>query len=368
MPQYGHYNRLKTPAPLISGTPAKTDTVYARQRLQNPMRDLNLKATEYFEAVARLGTVTKAADELGVSPSAVSQQITGLETQLGVKLFRREKKRLVLTLDGDRLFQTATQAFGAIRNTRSAITHQRELRMLTIRVSPSFGVRWLGPRVGAFAAAHRDWAIRIDATPEFSAFDTENIDLDLRYGIGSWNGLSNISVLHDLVLPLCSPSYLAQLRGKSSDIAEQLAQARLIDSVKSLLRWDLWLATHRITLDRVSYPFRFDRSSMSIEMAKQGEGICLESVTLCLPDLQNGALVPFCPSIPVLDFPAYWLVCPPRHFNRRIVKRFADWLTDTAAQHDDAARSVLSVSGCTINTDAKIDLLHGAQASDFEGK
>lgn len=76
------------------------------------MRDLNIKATEYFEAVARLGTVTKAAEELGVSPSAVSQQVRLLEAQFGVKLFRREKRRLVLTLDGDRLFQRASQAFG----------------------------------------------------------------------------------------------------------------------------------------------------------------------------------------------------------------------------------------------------------------
>ncbi|MDP2778780.1 LysR family transcriptional regulator, partial [Devosia sp.] len=88
------------------------------------MRDINIKATEYFEAVARLGTVTKAADELGVSSSAVSQQVTILERQLGIKLFRREKKRLVLTLDGDRFFKTATQAFRALRNSKSAIVQQ----------------------------------------------------------------------------------------------------------------------------------------------------------------------------------------------------------------------------------------------------
>lgn len=129
------------------------------------MRDINLKATEYFEAVARLGTVTKAAQELGVSPSAVSQQIGALEAQFGVKLFRREKRRLILTLDGDRLFQTTTQAFGALRNARSAIGRQRDMRSLTIRVSPSFGVRWLGPRIADFANRNTDWNIRIDATP-----------------------------------------------------------------------------------------------------------------------------------------------------------------------------------------------------------
>ena len=92
------------------------------------MRDLNLKATEYFEATARLGSVTKAASELSVSPSAVSQQIKALETQFGVVLFRRDKQRLTLTPDGERLFQTTTKAFAALRNARNAISRPRDLR------------------------------------------------------------------------------------------------------------------------------------------------------------------------------------------------------------------------------------------------
>jgi len=176
------------------------------------MRDINIKAMLYFEAVARLGTVTKAGDELGKSPSAVSQQVRLLERQFGVKLFRREKRRLVLTLDGDRLFQTAAQAFGAIRNARSAITRQRDLRKLTMRVSPSFGVRWLGPRIASFTTENPEWNIRVDATPDFTAFETEAVDFDLRYGLGGWTGLTVNCIMHDLVLPLCSPEYLGACR------------------------------------------------------------------------------------------------------------------------------------------------------------
>ena len=321
------------------------------------MRDLNLKAMEYFEAVARLGTVTKAAEELAVSPSAVSQQVATIETQLGVKLFRREKQRLVLTLDGDRMFQTVTQAFGAIRNARSAIAHQRDLRNLTIRVSPSFGVRWLGPRIGSFAAGNPDWNIRVDATPDFSAFDTEGVDFDLRYGTGTWSGLTVLPVMHDLVLPLCSPEYLERLRQLSGDPAEQLAQARLIDSVKMLYRWDLWLAGNRIALPNLTYPFRFDRSSMSIELAKQSIGIALDSVTLCLEELERGELVPFSTRFPVIDFAAYWFVCPPRHLNRRVVKRFSDWLAGATAAHDAAARSFLAARGCSFRQSLAAELI-----------
>lgn len=321
------------------------------------MRDINIKATEYFEAVARLGSVTKAAGELGVSPSAVSQQIRLLEKQFGVRLFRREKRKLILTLDGDRLFETTTQAFSAIRNARNAISRQRESRSLTIRVSPSFGVRWLGPRIYGFLSKNPDWNIRIDATPDFTSFEMEVVDFDLRYGLGGWAGLTELCVMHDLVLPLCSPEYLKHLHAMSADPAEQLQHARLIDSVKTLFRWDLWLASNNIKMPNLSYPLRFDRSSMSIELAKQGGGLALDSVTLCLPELNRGELVPFCPDIPVIDFPAYWLVCPPRHFNRRIVSRFADWLGNESARHEEGARTLLASLGCSFRSETGSGLI-----------
>ena len=107
--------------------------------------DLNLNAMNYFEAVARLGGVSKAAEELGVSPSAVSQQIRQIEQQFGVRLFRREKRRLILTLDGERLFQTTTQAFRMMRDVRSAIQRQRENRHFIMRVSPSEQPHLTGP-------------------------------------------------------------------------------------------------------------------------------------------------------------------------------------------------------------------------------
>lgn len=310
------------------------------------MRDINLKATEYFEAVARLGTVTKAAQELGVSPSAVSQQLKTLESQFGVRLFRREKRRLILTLDGDRLFQTTTQAFGALRNASSAIGRQRDMRSLTIRVSPSFGVRWLGPRIASFAEQNPDWNIRIDATPDFTSFDTEAVDLDLRNGLGNWSGLTVEPVLNDLSLPMCNPDYLLRLQSISDDPVEQLKHARLIDSVKTLYRWDLWLAANRIELPEIAYPFRFDRSSMSIEMAKQGGGIALDSAVLCQGELARGELVPFSPKLAVVDFTGYWIVCPPRHLNRRIVKRFSQWVVAEAREHEAGVRDLLTGAGC----------------------
>ncbi|MBL4916439.1 LysR substrate-binding domain-containing protein [Szabonella alba] len=327
------------------------------------MRDINLKATEHFEAVARLGSVTRAAEELMVSPSAVSQQIRQIEAQLGVKLFRREKQRLILTLDGDRLFQTATEAFAALRNARDAIARQREARNVILRVSPSFGVRWLGPRLPGFLARHGDWNIRVDATPDFSAFEAEAVDFDLRYGNGGWKGLNVFPILHDHVLPVVSPAYLAELEATApGDPVAQLANARLVDSVKALTRWDMWLARQRITLPRLSLPLRFDRSSMSIEMARQGFGIALESTALCLPDLQSGALVPLSRDFDVLVSEAYWFVSPPQHMNRRIVRLFSEWLTAEGRAHDAASEALLTGLGCRLRDQGPED--HSALSVD----
>ena len=143
----------------------------------------------YFEAVARLGRVSRAAEELEVSPSAVSQQVKLLEQRIGVRLFRRDKRRLSLTSEGARLYQSVSTAFNLLRNARQVVSRQQDFRQLILRVSPSFGVRWLAPRLSGFIEKYPSWGIRVDATPDPSDFEREVIDLDVRYGAGDYPGL-----------------------------------------------------------------------------------------------------------------------------------------------------------------------------------
>ncbi|MEI4487419.1 LysR family transcriptional regulator [Frigidibacter sp. MR17.14] len=308
----------------------------------------NLNCLAYFEAVARTGRVSLAAAELGVSPAAVSQQLRQLEEQWGVRLFRRTDRKLTLTLDGERLFQTTTAAFRMIRGARAAVLRQRDSRQLSVRSSPSFAVRWLTPRLKGFLDANPDWGVRVDATPDFSDFETEVIDLDLRYGSGSWEGLQTEMVVNDFVLPMCSPEYRDHLRGLSDDPAVQLGQARLIHSVKALYQWDLWLAVHGIDRPEEMAPLRFDRSSMAIQLARDGAGLILDSATLAHEDLERGTLVPLSPAFAVVEFPAYWIVCPPRHTNRRIVRLFSDWMRHEGQLYDTGIRALLDGLGCRL--------------------
>lgn len=308
----------------------------------------NLNSLAYFEAVARTGRVTDAAVELGVSTAAVSQQLRQLEEQWGVKLFRRQDRRLSLTLDGEMLFQSTTAAFRMIRGARSAVLRQSDNRQLSMRCSPSLAVRWLTPRLKDFLDLNPEWGVRVDASPDFSDFETEAMDLDLRYGSGNWPGLHTECILNDYVIPLCSPDYRDRMRDLSDDPTAQIAAGRLIHSVKARYQWDLWLAVQGIDMPVQQAPLRFDRSSMAIQLARDGAGVVLDSVTLAHDELQRGTLVPLSPGFAAVEFPAYWVVCPARHVNRRIVRLFIDWLRADGTRFQGAARATLERLGCTI--------------------
>jgi DNA-binding transcriptional LysR family regulator len=308
----------------------------------------NLNSLAYFEAVARTGRVSLAAEELGVSAAAVSQQLKQLEEQWGVKLFRRTDRRLTLTIDGEMLFQTTTTAFRMIRGARSAVLRQHNSRQLNIRSSPSFAVRWLTPRLKSFLDENPEWGVRVDATPEFSNFETEVIDLDLRYGSGAWEGLHTECIINDFVLPMCSPSYRDGMRAISDDPIQQFRQARLIHSVKALYQWDVWLLVHGIDPPTEQAPLRFDRSSMAIQLARDGAGVVLDSATLAQEDLERGSLVPLSTAFEVVEFPAYWIVCPVRNTSRRPVRLFTEWIRHEGAKFDQAARAMLEDLHCTL--------------------
>ncbi|WP_420550989.1 LysR family transcriptional regulator [Litorivicinus lipolyticus] len=295
-------------------------------------RDPSLNAMVYFESVARTGRVAKAAEQLGVSPSAVSQQIKHLENLLGVALFRRDKRELSLTLEGEQMFTAASSAFTTLDAARRRITRQRERQQLIARVSPSFGVRWLGQRLVGFIDAHPDWDLRIDATADPTNFDREVVDLDLRYGHGQWPGLVNQCVIQDSVFPMCSPDYLARTA---------VDEARYIDSTQAAIQWDRWWAEQSMTPTGDYGALRFERSSMAIQQAVNGVGVVLESATLAWDELSDARLVPWAPEQGALRFPAYWAVCPPGHANRRLLRAFIDWVQAEGTAHESAIQAYL---------------------------
>lgn len=310
------------------------------------MRAPSLNAFVYFEAVARHSRVSTAADEIGVSTSAVSQRIKSLEASLGVRLFRRVKRRLILTVEGERLYQSTSEALSILRGARGRVSLQRDSYKLSLRVSPSYGDRWLGPRLTQFISENPNWELHVNATPELTDFEKENVDLDVRYGAGDWNHLYTELVLSDAVLPLCAPGYLTHPCRSRSQFNDALSKARLIHTVKSHMTWECWSRYHDCAEARSDGGLRFDRASMSLQAARDGAGIVLETAALAFDDLCAGTLIPMYPKIGVLKYPAYWLICPSRHLSRRPAAVFRDWLLEKSKEHEEQRSQLLASLGC----------------------
>ncbi|CCN83212.1 putative Bacterial regulatory protein, LysR [Vibrio nigripulchritudo SFn27] len=308
-------------------------------------RHLNMNAVMYFEAVARHSRVNLAAEELQVSPSAVSQQIKTLEEQMGVMLFRRVKKRLILTEQGERFYHAASGSIRMIKDAQIRLTNQREYQRLMIRVSASFGVRWLSKRLSHYVQSNPDMDLHIDATSELTDFDKEKVDLEIRYGLAPPPTLYSQSLITDRVLPMCSPEFAQKNQGESP--SELLASSSLIHTVKAEVTWRHWLQAKKIADVDDLHGLRFDRSSMSLQAAKDGLGVVLETATLAMEELKSGTLVPLFPDLGTLDFETYWLICPARYLNHTSVKRFVQWIESEANQHESEKQSVLATLGVT---------------------
>lgn len=320
-------------------------------------RDPSLNGMIYFEAVARHGKVARASEELNVSASAVSQQIKLLEEMLGVALFKRHKRQLSLTLEGERLFMASSSAFGILKNARRAISRKRDSHQLIVKVIPSFAVRWLGPRLHSFIAQYPEWDLRIDATPDPTNFEREVVDFDIRYGPSNWPGLYCLPILHDYILPMCSPGYRDYLQGLNGTMEEKLQQTRLIDSVKAMLQWEAWLARLHFSRNADVPAIRFDRSSMAIQQAVNGVGVVLESTTLAVEELLSGKLVPAYSEVEAIKIPAYWVVSPSQHQSRKLYQLFTNWLLEEAEAHQIVTLDTLEKLGVQVIEDQIIDEL-----------
>lgn len=291
-----------------------------------------LRAIVVFHAVASTGSVRSAAERLNISPSAVSQQTRLLEEHLGVPLFTRKGRTNLLTEAGERYFDLISESLDRIEN---ATVRMRGLAMrngLTVRSAPTFASKWLMPRIAGFLASHPEIDLRLDATNEFTDFDREGVDLDIRYGEGRWPGMHCEPLAQELVLPLCSP---ALAPAGSLELAD-LFEHRIIYSVKALTSWESWLASVGMTRPLNWRRILFDRSYMVIQAATDGLGIALESDLFAQAEIKSGALV--CPlkDPPLVSVQANWIVCPPSHLRSPKVGKFRDWLRASLTDYSSA--------------------------------
>src|SRR5262252_1610579 len=169
----------------------------------------NLKA---FEAAARHESFTRAAEELCVTQGAVSQQVKALEESLAIKLFNRERQRLIITEAGRDYLTIVRDALDRIAVGTELLLQRQNAGMLTVSTSPDFAAKWLVHRLGHFAEAHSEIDLRVSATLHHVDFAREEVDLAVRHGDGNWPGLDAVRLGAERLFAVCSPKLLSSRR------------------------------------------------------------------------------------------------------------------------------------------------------------
>ena len=304
-----------------------------------------LNALRAFEAAGRHLSFTRAAEELHVTQAAISHQIKSLEEQLGIRMFRRGPRGLLLTDAGQSYLPEVREAFQRLNAATDRLLEVDARGAITVSVLPSFAARWLVPRLTRFREAHPDIEVRVSADDRLADFDRDDVDVAIRYGRGDYPGLQADRFLTEELFPVCSPELLTRT---ALERPEDLCSHTLLhDDMR--MDWSMWLLAAGVEgVDPRRGP-SFNDSSMVLQAAVDGQGVALGRSALALDDLAAGRLVrPFEFSLPA-EY-AYYILCPERTANRPNIKTFREWLLaqsapDTEAGPDKAVPAEVDGSG-----------------------
>lgn len=283
-----------------------------------------LKALLAFEAASRHGSFSRAAEELGVTPSAISHHIQKLEDFLGVQVFSRHAGRAALTNAGRIYACEIEHAFGTIIGATRLVAPQSQRDHLFIASGPSFAAKWLQPRIGNFIEQYPGIGIRLSTISDLRDLETIRFDLAIAYGRPPIvNGRQIEPLLAERLRPLCSPRLIEQIQLRE---LSDLGRATLIHS-SNALTWTDYLRKVVGSNIRARHELWFDRSTMAIDAAVEGLGVVLESELLAADELKKGTLVaPFDHPKFEVETVSYYLVRSAEAKSRFHVSAFESWL------------------------------------------
>jgi LysR family glycine cleavage system transcriptional activator len=301
--------------------------------MTRPLPSLNgLRA---FEAAARHLSVKSAAEELNVTPGAVSQQLKRLEAELGIALFARRGNEIALTDAGARYAASVRVAFARLVEATALVQPRQGRRSITISTLPSFAIKWLVPRLGRFQASHPDIDVRISASSQLVDFARDQVDGAIRHGLGRYAGLKCWFLLPEELFPVCSPVLIERGPHPLRTPADLKHHVLLHDS--NSREWSMWLEAAGIAgIDAERGP-SFSDNGLLLQAAITGQGVAISRGALVAEDLAEGRLVvPF--NIVLPSELAYYFVCPEDSAGEPKLARFREWLLEEAAAMRPAAK------------------------------
>jgi LysR family glycine cleavage system transcriptional activator len=286
-----------------------------------------LNAVKTFEAAARSESFARAAEELRVTPAAVSQQVKALEATLGLKLFTRERQRLAITEAGREYLSVVRDALDRIALGTERLVGRRKAGVLTVSASPDFAAKWLVHRLGRLAESRPDLDLRVSAAMHQVDFAGEDVDVAIRHGDGAWPGLDAVRLCSERLFPVCSPK-LVSGRTRVATAADLLRFPLL--RLGDWSTWMRWFEAAGVSDPAPRGPV-LNRASMLIDAAVDGQGVALARTALAAADLINGRLIrPIDVSLPMAS--TYWVVCPKVTSRTPKIAAFREWLLAEAAE------------------------------------
>ncbi|TQV78968.1 transcriptional regulator GcvA [Denitrobaculum tricleocarpae] len=292
-----------------------------------------LNALRAFEAAARHLSFTKAAEELFVTQAAVSHQIKTLEAHLGIQLFRRLNRRLLLTEAGQDYFPVLRDALDMMNRATQRLRSQDSSGNLKVSALPSFAAKWLLPRLPRFTEKNPTIDVLISANDQIVDFDQDDFDLAIRYGSGNYPGLRVDRMMGDRIFPVCSPRLLEgdkPLQAPDDLSRHVLLHDDMARTDASANDWQGWLRAAGITTVDPDRGPAYSHSSMVIQAAIEGHGIALGRTSLIGDDVAAGRLV--CPFGPVIPGPfTYYLVGPEETADQPKIQAFKTWIQQEVA-------------------------------------
>lgn len=291
--------------------------------------NLPFMAMRNFESVVRLRGFARAAEELGVTQSSVSQHVKALEEWIGHTLLVRGARNTMATKQGQLLADAISSGIGQISEQCEKLRSKRSAdQTITVSCAPGFAVTWLFPRLIKFDQLHPHMPVSISTDTSSAQFAPGQADMAILYGMGNYSGLHVERLMGERVFPVCAPSLLTDdppLR----DISDMAHHTLLVDELNYAIgdppSWSFWAEQTGQSLPIPAHTRRFGQSNMVVQAAVLGQGVAMGRDPVVADAMQNGCLVQPFPGFAASNY-AYWFVCPKGALKTERVRSFRDWL------------------------------------------
>jgi LysR family glycine cleavage system transcriptional activator len=283
-----------------------------------------LTALRAFEAAARHQSFAKAADELNVTPAALSFQIKSLEEHLGAPVFRRLNRAVELTEAGQTLAPGCSDGFSRLSAAWSAALRTLDIAGLTVTAGPAFTAKWLAPRLYEFAQTHPEVELRFSASLRIMDFDRDQIDVAIRFGYGPDDGFWSLPLADEWVTPVMSPSMAEQFPTPESLAQAVLIIDRSIDFLNPRCDWATWFKATNVEMPEIHGP-QFSQADHAVDAALAGVGVTLGRRALVVKDIAEGRLVaPY--GLALNTGARFRFLCREGAEDKPQIKAFRDWM------------------------------------------